>query len=121
MKSTFEEMGGTYRQEGDYLLPNLSTPENPQIGIWGQRRRRYLLENQKPLYTAMLLSGRLKAHLEEVESFARSMFDRLVEQLKHRDGITEEMKISNQLEWVGSMNAIYHKAAEIVIKELICA
>lgn len=119
MQSTFETLGGTYRQEGDYLLPNIEVPESPQIGIWGQRRRKYLQEHQKPLYTAMLLGGTLNVHLEEVDRSAAEMFDRLVEQLMLRDGITEELKAADQLEWVQSMNVIRHEAAVAVTRELI--
>lgn len=109
-----------YIRSGDYLLPNLEPPEEPKISIWGQRRRKYLREYQKPLYTAMLLGDTLNAHLEEVDRSATEMFDRLIEQLKHRDGITEDMKAANQLEWVQRMNVIRQEAAEIVTKELIC-
>lgn len=119
MKSTFERMGGTYRQVWEYLLPNIEPPESPKIGIWGQRRRKYLQEHQKPLYTAMLLGGTLNAHLEEVDRSAAEMFDRLVEQLKLRDGITEELKAADQLEWVQSMNVIRREAAVAVTRELI--
>lgn len=119
MKSTFEEIGGTYREWGDYLLPNVEVPEGPVIGIWGQRRHKYLRENQKPLYTAMLMSGTLNAHLEEVDRSTRSIFDRLTEQLKRRDGITEELKNANQMEWVQRMNVIRNEVAEIIAKELI--
>ena len=119
MKSTYEKMGGTYYQSGDYLLPNVEVPESPAIGIWGERRRKYLRECQKPLYTAMLLGDTLDAHLEEVDRSASEMFDRLTEQLKRRDNITEDMKAANQLEWVQSMNVIRHEATEIVTGELI--
>ena len=120
MKSTFERMGGSYHQEGDYLLPNLELPENPRIGIWGERRRRYLQTNKRVLYTAMLLGDTLNAHLEEVDKSASEMFDRLVEQLKHHDCITEELKATDQMEWVRRMNVIYHEATEAVMRELIC-
>ncbi len=119
MKSTYEKMGGTYHQAGDYLLPNLETPEAPKISIWGQRRRKYLQECQKPLYTAMLLGDTLNVHLEEVDRSATEMFDRLIEQLKRREGITEDMKASNHLEWVQRMNVIRQEVSEIVTKELI--
>ena len=109
-----------YIHSGDYLLPNLETPEAPKISIWGQRRREYLRECQKPLYIAMLLGDTLNAHLEEVDRSATEMFDRLIEQLKHRDGITEEWKASSQLEWVQRMSVIRHETIEIVMKELIC-
>ena len=90
MKSDFEKLGGTYRQEGDYLLPNVKAPESPALGIWGQRRHKYLMEHNHALYTALFLSGKLTTHLEEVDQVATKMYDRLVEQLKERDGITEE-------------------------------
>jgi len=120
MKSTYEKMGGTYHQIGDYLLPNLETPEEPKISIWGQRRRKYLRECRKPLYTTMLLSDTLSAHLEEADRPAIEMFGRLTEQLTRQDGITEGLRAANQLEWAQRMNVIRHEAAEIVTKELIC-
>ena len=120
MQSTFVATGGSYHQEGDYLLPNLETPENPKIGIWGERRRKYLQKSQKALYTAMLLGDNLNTHLEEVDKSASELFDLLVEQLESRDGITEELKATNQMEWVQRMNVIRYEAAEAVEKELIC-
>ena len=120
MKSTFERIGGRYHQEGDYLLPDLKAPESPQIGIWGGRRRRYLQINKRVLYTVMLLCDTLNDHLAEMDKSAWEMFDRLAEQLKRRDCITEELKATNQMEWVQRMNGIRHEAAEVVEKELIC-
>lgn len=120
MQTDFEAMGGSYHQEGDYLLPEVEMPENPKIGIWGERRRKYLQTSQKALYTAMLLGDTLNDHLAEVEKDASEMFDQLVVQLKHRDCITEELKTADQLEWVQRMNMIYHEAAKVVMKELIC-
>ena len=119
MKSTYETMGGSYHQESDYLLPDLEVPENPQIGIWGERRRRYLQTNKRVLYTVMLLCDTLNDHLAEVDKSATEMFDRLVEQLKSRDCITEELKAADQLEWVQRLNTIRHEATEVVMKELI--
>ena len=121
MQTDFEAMGGTYTCVGDYLLPNLEVPESPKIGTWGERRRKYLQTSQKALYTAMLLGDTLNAHLEEVDKSATEMFERLIEQMKEQDGITEELKAANQLEWVQRMNVIQREAAEIVTKELICA
>jgi hypothetical protein len=120
MKSTYEKMGGAYHQAGDYLIPDLEPPEEPKISIWGQQRRKYLQECPKPLYTAMVLGDTLNAHLEEVDRSATEMFDRLIEQMKGREGITEELKATNQSEWVQRMNVIRHEAAEIVTRELIC-
>lgn len=118
-KSLFEQMGGTYHQEGDYFLPDLSVPELPAIGIWGQRRKQYLKEHRQVLYTAMLLSGKLNDHLFEVDEQAEAMFFQLVKQLAEQEGITEQLKAENQMEWVGQMNSIRSKAEEIVYSELI--
>ena len=119
MKTTFEALGGTYRQEGDYLLPNVEVPQSPAISIWGQRRHKYLMEHNGALYTALFLSGKLTAHLEEIDRVATKMFDRLVEQLKQRDGITEELKAANQMEWVRCVNTIRREAETLVVGELI--
>ena len=121
MQTTFEKLGGTYRQVGDYLLPDIEVPESPQIGIWGQRRLQYLRAHKRVLYTTMLMGGTLKDHLEEVDKSADEMYDLLVAQLKVQEGITEELKASNQMEWVQRMNNICYHAAEIVYKELIYA
>ena len=119
MQTTFEKLGGTYRQVGDYLLPDIEVPESPQIGIWGQRRLQYLRTNKRVLYTTMLMSDTLKAHLEEVDKSAEEMFDQLTVQQKAQEGVTEELKANNQLEWVQRTNNIRNRVAEIVCKELI--
>ena len=119
MKSLFEVMGGSYRQEGDYLLPNVETPESPAIGIWGQQRHKYLMVHNHALYTALFLSGKLTTHLEETDRAAIRMYDRLIEQLRQRDGITEELKAQQQMEWVRQMNAIRSEAEAVVMEELI--
>ena len=118
MKTTFEALGGTYHKEGDYLLPNIEVPKSPQIGIWGERRRRYLREHEKATYTAMLLSGELNAHLEEVDRSASEMFDRLVAQMAAQEGITEQLKATHPIEWVRKMNGIRSRVVEIVNAEL---
>ena len=121
METFFEKLGGTYRQEGDYLLPNIEAPDSPQIGIWGQRRLQYLRTNKKVLYTTMLMDSTLKAHLEEVDKSANEMYEQMTLQMKAQEGVTEEMKASNQLEWVQRMNSIRNRTEEIVYKELIYA
>ena len=121
MQTTFEKLGGTYRQEGDYLLPNIEVPESPQIGIWGQRRLQYLRTNKRVLYTTMLMDGTLKDHLEDVDQSAEEMFEQLSVQMKAQEGITEELKANNQMEWVQRMNNIRNCASEVVYKELIYA
>lgn len=120
MQTTFEKLGGTYRQMGDYLLPDIEAPESPQIGIWGQRRLQYLRTNKRMLYTTMLMGDTLKAHLEEVDKSAKDMFNQLIVQMKALEGVTEELKANNQKEWVQQMNNIRNLTAEIVWKELIC-
>ena len=119
MQTTFEKLGGTYRQVGDYLLPDIEVPESPQIGIWGQRRLQYLRTNKRVLYTTMLMGDTLKAHLEEVDKSAEEMFDQLTVQLKAQEGVTEYLKNANQMEWVQGLNNIRNRVAEIVCKELI--
>ena len=119
MKSTLEELGGTYKQVGDYLLPDVEVPENPEVGFWGMQRRKYLLEHLPALYTVLFLGGKLAAHLQEIDRSATQMFDQLVDQLKTRNGVTEQLKATDQMKWVRRMNAIRHEAAEIVTKELI--
>ena len=119
MQTIFEAMVGTYRQTGDYLLPNIEVPESPQIGIWGQRRLQYLRTYKNVLYMTMLMSGKLKEHLEEVDKSAEEMFEQLTVQMKAQEGVTEALKVSNQLAWVQRMNNIRNCASEIVHKELI--
>ena len=120
MKSTYETMGGEYQQAGDCLLPNLEMPECPKMGVWGERRRKYLREHRKALYTAMMLSDTLSTHLEEVDSAATTMYNLLTAQLAEQEGVTEQLKATDQIEWVQQMNNIRNRAAEVVWKELIC-
>ena len=118
-KSLFEELGGTYRRVGDYFLPNLTAPESTPVGIWGQRRQHYLKTQREPLYTALLLSVKLDSHLSEIIAQAETMFFQLVEQLAKQEGIVEQLKAENQMEWVGRMNNIQNQASEIVWNKLI--
>ena len=120
-KSTFEQMGGTYRQEGNYLLPNLTVPERVSIGIWGQRRRQYLRGHRKALYNALLLSGKLDNHLADINQQAEDMFFQLVKQMAEQEGINEQLKADGQMEWVCRMNNIRSAAEEIVNTEIIFA
>ena len=119
MKSFYEEMGGTYRREGDYYLPNLIVPESPVLGIWGQRRRRYLMEHRNPIYIGMLLAGTLNDHLTETDRNAEVMFSQMVTQFSAADQVNEALKASDQMEWVRCMNNIRNRATEIVNEELI--
>ena len=120
-KSLFEQMGGTYTQAGDYLLPNLTLSEEEQkpIGIWGQRHARHLKQHHKILYYNLLTSGKLNTHLAEIDRQTEELFLRLVKQMAEREGVTERLKTDNQMEWVRRMNKIRNIAAEIVNHELI--
>lgn len=111
----------TYHTEGDYLLPDVIPLQNPQIGVWGLRRKNYLLKNKKSLYTGMLLRGKLNAHLEEVDRTASEMLDRLIADMAKREGVTEALKAADQMAWVASMNGIRNRAEEIVLREVVYA
>ena len=121
MKSVFEEMGGTYRREGDYLIPNLELPETEhyQIGKYGHLRQTYLREHRPGLYNDLILNGTLYRHLAEVDQTCYERVDLLVRQMAEREGVTEALKASNQLEWVGRMNNIRSRAEEIVLAEVV--
>ena len=121
-KTIFEEMGGTYVRQGDYNLPCLSLPTekgSKPVGVWGQRHLRYLKQHRKVLYTNLLTSGKLNSYLADINEQAEDMFLRLVEQIANREGVTEQLKAENQIEWVGRMNNIRSRAMEIVNAELI--
>lgn len=120
-KSLFEQMGGTYIQVGDYLLPNLTLPEEEQkvIGIWGQRHLRYLKQNHKILYYNLLTSGKLNGYLADIDEQAEDMFSRLVNQMAKCEGVNERLKASDAMLWVQRMNNIRNRATEIVNDEII--
>ena len=108
-KTIFEEMGGTYIRHGDYLIPCLALPKEEEqrfIGVWGQRHKRYLKEHKKVVYITLLTSGRLNSYLADIEEQAQKRFERIVEQMKQAQGITEQLKAENQMEWVARMNNI---------------
>ena len=110
----------TYHRKGDYLIPDLIPPEAPRIGIWGMRRREFLRKHHGGIYTSLLLSGKLNAHLEEIDRSANEMFDLLMKQYAEREGVTEELKARDQMEWVRRMNNIRARLEEVIISELIC-
>ena len=121
-KTIFEEMGGTYVRQGDYFIPCLTLPtekENKPIGVWGQRHLRYLKQHRKVLYTNLLTSGKLNSYLADIDKQAEDMFLRLIEQIANREGVTEQLKAENQMEWVCRKNNIRSRAMEIVNDELI--
>ena len=122
-KTIFEQMGGTYEQQGDYLIPCLALPseEEKSIGVFGQRHLRYLKEYHKITYANLLTSGKLNVYLSDIDKQAQERFERLVEDMKLAQGITEKLKAENALEWVGRMNNIRACAMEIVNEEIIYA
>ena len=123
-KTIFEEMGVTYVRQGDYCPPRLSLPaekENQPIGVWGQRHLRYLKQHRKVLYINLLTSGKLDSYLADIDKQAEDMFLRLVEQMAEREGVIEQLKAENQMEWVGQINNIRNRAMEIVNHEVIYA
>lgn len=120
-KSFFERIGGTYYQAGDYFLPDLSAPEVPAIGIWGQRHLQYLKKHRQSLYMALLLSDKLNDYLSEIDAQADAMFFQLVKQMAEQAGITEQLKADHQMKWVKYMNNIQVMANEIVNTEIIFA
>lgn len=119
-KSLFEQMGGTYTQQGDYVLPNLILPaENQPIGIWGQRHLRHIKQHRKALYLNLLTTGKLNGYLADIDKQAEEMLLRLVKQVAESEGVTEQLKAKNQMEWVRMMNNIRNMATEIVYAEII--
>lgn len=120
-KSLFEQMGGTYTQVGDYLLPNLILPEQQDqpLGVWGQRHARYLKQHHKIIYMNLLTSGKLNDYLVDIENPAENLFLQLVKQLAESENITEELKAKDQMEWVAQMNNVCNRAREIVNSKLI--
>ena len=122
-KTIFEQMDGTYTMQGDYRLPNLSLPTEGErsLGVWAQRRLRYLKQHHKILYYNLLTSGKLQSHLADVEEEAQTLFLRLVKQYAEREGATEQLKAENPMEWVQKMNNIHNRVAETVCADLIFA
>ncbi len=121
MKSLFEQMGGTYREENGYLIPNLTLPEEEQveISIWGQRRLEYIKHHRKGFYTSLVIGCELNRYLADINKQAEEMFDTLISQYKTSEGITEQLKADNQMEWVARMNNIRQRATEIVNHDII--
>ena len=120
-KTIFEEIGGTYIRHGDYLIPCLTLPEEEQrfVGVWGQRHLRYLKEYRRSVYLNLLTSVRLNDYLADIEEQAQKRFERVVEQMKQAQGITEQLKAENQMEWVAKMNNIQSCAREIVEMKML--
>ena len=123
-KHKFDENNGLwYELQGDYYLPCLKLPEEEQayIGIWGQRHLRYLKKHHRVLYGNLLTSGKLNSYLAGIDQQAEEIFERLVKQMAKREGVTEQLKAANSMEWVRKMNSIRGRAVEITNGELIYA
>lgn len=121
MKSIFEQIGGAYTLQGDYRLPNITLPaeEERPIGVWGQRRLRYLKQHHRVLYYNLLTSGKLHSHLADTEEQAQALFSRLVKEYAEKEGVTEQLKSADQMAWVRRMNNIRERATEIVNADVV--
>ena len=121
MKSLFEKMGGTYRQEGEYLIPNLTLPNGSdyEIGKYGRMRLAYLKEHRKILYTNYVTEGTLSKHLSEIDQACNERMENLVPAMAKQEGATEALKAEDQMEWVCLMNSIRNRAEEIILREVV--
>ena len=118
----FEQLGGTYTQQGDYLLPNLALPaekETGNIGVWALRHKRYLKHHHNVLYYNLLTSGKLHSHLANTEEQAQELFSRLVKEYAEKEGVTEQLKATDQMKWVRKMNNMRERATEDVNSEVV--
>ena len=123
MKSLFEEMGGIYRQVGDYFIPNLILPDDSdyQIGKYGRLRRNYLKEHRKILYANYVVEGTLFKHLYEIDQACNERIEIIVSDMSEQEGVTEALKAADQMEWVRRKNNIRNRAEEIILTELVYA
>jgi len=120
MKSLFEQNGGTFRMAGDYLIPNLTVPDEPHhIGVWGRRRLSFLKIHKRILYVNLLTSGKLTEHLREIDVTAFERLETIIRQMAEAQSITEKLKSENQMLWVGRMNNIRVCAEEIISNQII--
>lgn len=118
----FEQLGGTYTQVGDYLLPDLSLPvekEPGNIGVWALRHKQYLKQRHKVLYYNLLTSGKLHSRLADTEEQAQALFFRLVKEYAEKEGVTEQLKATDQMAWVRRMNNIRSRVIEVVNAEVV--
>ncbi len=121
MKTNFENIGGSYSQQGDYLLPTLTLPDENQrqISVWAMRHKRYLKQNHKVRYYNLLTSGKLNSYLADIEEQAQNLFSRLVKDLAEKENVTEKLKSDSPILWVRKMNNIRNRAMEIVNEQVI--
>ena len=123
MKTIFEKMGGTYRQVGDYFIPNITLPDDGeyQIGKYGRMRRSYLKEHRPSLYSTLILDGILFKHFAEIDQACNERMETIISAMAKKEGVTEALKAADQMEWVRRMNSIRNRAEEIVLSELVYA
>ena len=121
MKSIFEQIGSAYTLQGDYRLPNLTLPAEDErpIGVWGQRRLNYLKHHRKVLYYNLLTSGKLHSHFADVDEQAQDLFSRLVKEHAEKEGVTEQLKATDQMKWVQKMNNIRERVIETVYSDVV--
>ena len=117
---TDEQNGLNYKLVGDYYLPMIKAPETPEIGVWGRKYLRYMKNNRRAYYTALLLSGKLFDQAAEIDRSAEEMYEKLIHDLAEREGVIEQLKADDQMEWVCRMNSIRNRIEEIVLNEIIC-
>lgn len=121
MKTLFEQLGGTYTIQGNYRLPNITVDETDTrpIGVWRQRRLHYLKHHRKVMYYNLLTSGKLHSHLANIEEQAQELFARLITDLATKEGITEQLKATDQINWVQRMNNIRERVIETVYSDVV--
>ena len=123
MKERFIENGIEYVKSGDYYIPNLTVPDDKvhNIGKYGRMHAKFIKENRPCFYSMKMIDGTWLAYLEEIDTSAKEMIDKLVKDMATKQGITEELKAKDQMAWVGAMNSIKHSAEEIVLREFVCS
>ena len=114
-----EKTGLDYELVGDYYYPCLKVPEAPKVGRFGMLYHDYLRNHKKVAYSGLMLSGKLKEHIEDIDRQVEDMFSQLVDRMKHAEGVSEQLKAADQLEWVRRMNSIRNRAEEIVTSEVL--
>lgn len=118
---TDERTGLKYELVGDYYYPCLEAPEAPKVGRFGMMYLDYLRNHKRVTYSGLMLSGKLKEHIEDIDRQAEELFSQLVEQMKQAEDVTEQLKAADQMEWVRRMNSIRNRAEEIVKSEVVFA
>lgn len=123
MKEKFIENGIEYVRNGDYYIPNLTVPDDKvyNIGKYGRLHSIFIKENRPCIYSMKMLNGTWLAYLEEIDTSAKEMIDKLVKDMATKQGITEELKAKDQMAWVGAMNNIRHSAEEFVLRDFVCS